>query len=85
MQQSIQTRTKTWGVFAPGKGKEFLLDSNDFYFICAGVSNVGGYTEEKRLIIFNLFVTNLLPFEHQRKTVLGALCAFTRTDNFAAI
>ena len=27
----------------PRVKKEFRLDSNDFGFICAGVSNVGGY------------------------------------------
>ena len=38
-----------WGASAPGKKKkkkekkEFFLNSNDFGFICGGVSNVGGY------------------------------------------
>ena len=41
-------------------------------FICAGVSKVGGYMKKEkknRLILVDLSVTNLLPFEHQRKTV----------------
>ena len=42
------------------------LDSNDLGFICAGVSNVGGYKRNAR---YELSVTNLLSHEHQEKTV----------------
>ena len=49
----------------PGWKKEFRLDSNDLGFICAGVNFVGGY--KWHLVLFELFVTNLLLFEHQQK------------------
>ena len=32
-------------------GEGFLLDSNDFGFICAGVSSMGGYEKETPNII----------------------------------
>ena len=48
--------------------EEFYLDSNDSGFICAGVNFVGGYKSVTRLVLFELFVTKLLLFEHQRKT-----------------
>ena len=48
--------------------KELGLDLNDFGFICADVSNVGGY-KRRRLIDFELSVTNSAPSEHQGKTV----------------
>ena len=44
----------------------FRLDSNDCGFICAGVNFVGGYKWHS-LFYFELFVTNLLLFEHQQK------------------
>ena len=49
------------------KIKEFRLESNDCGFICAGVNFVGGY-KMTCLVLFELFVTNLLLFEHQQKT-----------------
>ena len=30
----------------PGKKKKFCLDSNDFRFVCDGISNVGGYERD---------------------------------------
>ena len=49
----------------PPREKKFRLDSNDCGLICAGANFVGGY---KLLILFELFVTNLLLFERQQKT-----------------
>ena len=46
--------------------KKFRLHSNDFGFICAGVSNVVSY---KGNICYNLSVTDLLPFEQQKKSL----------------
>ena len=47
--------------------EKFRLDSDDFGFIWAGVSNMVSY---KTNVWYNLscFVTNLLLFEHQQKT-----------------
>ena len=45
-QHSIQACTWTQGASAPPpkkKKKKFYLDSHDIGFICAGISNVGGY------------------------------------------
>ena len=51
------------------KKKEFHLDySNaDCGLICAGV-NLCWWLYMTRLVLFDLFVTNLLLFEHQQKT-----------------
>ena len=49
----------------PRLGKEFRLDSNDFGFIWAGVSNVGGYIKKKKKTpnIICVSVINILPFK----------------------
>ena len=52
----------------PGYRKEFRRDSNDCGFICAGVNFAGGYKWHALIVLFQLFVTNLLLFEHQQKT-----------------
>ena len=36
--------------------------------ICAGVNFVGGYKWHASVVLFELFVTNLLVFQHQRRT-----------------
>ena len=50
----------------PTTTKQFRLDADDFSFICVGGSSVGGY-ETKHLIQLDFSVTNVLPFQHQRK------------------
>ena len=48
-----------------GYKKKFRLGSNDFVFIGADVSNMLSYNTN---VWYELFVTNLLLFEHQQKT-----------------
>ena len=55
--------------------KKFCLDSDDSGFIWAGVNNISGHSVIKQTgriwyTEFDLFVTNLLLFEHQQKLLL---------------
>ena len=50
-QPSTQAPTWTWDTSTPCKIREFYFTSNDFGFICAGVSNMVSY---KRNIWYNL-------------------------------
>ena len=43
----------------PRGNNEFRLDSNEFGFICAGVSNVGGY-ERNAFVVFYKLTTMVL-------------------------